>query len=189
MKKILALAAAGIMTLSMSLSAFAAPSVDNGVKPAGTPQVDGVVNEDVTVKTDVIDMTDASDAADYLVDSVSEDAEIIQAVDVKIDGVVLDGTTVVTIPFQVNGVTTDTDLVVLQKTADGWIEVPAVIAEDNLVIVSVKSEGPLVFAARGVLGARASRTRSPKTGDVILLAGCAAALGLAGVKAGKKRIH
>ena len=213
LKRLVSVAAAAVLALSVSLTAFAAPSAsisgvvtvdtkDNGVDGNGNTITASLAEVPAEYQSAVADVR-KTETLKALLGSAYTDT--MSVVDVK-DVTVADGTVFpVTIRFNVPGVTTSTKVAVLHYDIEkkAW-EVVDSKAGQGTITATFNSLSPVAFvvdnqtaaaidkANAGTTTGSNTSTVSPKTGEgnTMMMVAMFAAIGLAGmtvVVAGRKR--
>ena len=183
MKKLVTFVLAAVTALSMTCTAFAAPS------PAavGSVSTTGATATDANGKaiTATVTTTTQKPGADVIASTKLANAELIGSVDISLPA----GTTSpATVTVKVAGVTANTKLVVLHYVDGAWKTETAKCGDGTVTISGLTSCSPFAFVAdKTTVGAAtttaANGTTSPKTGETAAMPIVAliCALAMAGV--------
>lgn len=144
MKKIITTALALVLTLGMSVTAFAAPSPSAEVKADSVTLADGRVVVPNVVKLDAATTETAKAKAQEL---VSADSQVLRAVEVTLDAAV-SAENPVTLSFDLgNAVEAGTNLVALHLKDGSWEVLPCEW-KNGKVNVTFTSLSPVVFVSK-----------------------------------------
>lgn len=183
MKKLVTFVLAAVTALSMTCTAFAAPS------PAavGSVSTTGATATDANGKaiTATVTTTTQKPSADVVASTKLANAELIGAVDISLP----EGTAFpATVTVKVAGVTASTKLVVLHYVDGAWKTETATCGDGTVTISGLTSCSPFAFVAdKTTVGAATTPagngTTSPKTGETAAMPIVAliCALAMAGV--------
>lgn len=142
MKKIITTALAFVLTLGMSVTAFAAASPNAGVTGGATTLADGTSYEaDITA----LDSATTAVAQEKAKELVGSNSQVLKAVDVTLPATV-SASNPATVEFVLSDVTAGTALVALHQKADGTWEKLDCTWKDGKVYVTFTSLSPVVFA-------------------------------------------
>lgn len=182
MKKLVTFVLAAVTALSMTCTAFAAPS------PAavGSVSTTGATATDADGKaiTATVTTTTQKPGADVIASTKLANAELIGAVDISLPA----GTKFpANVTVKVAGVTANTKLVVLHYVDGAWKTETATCGDGTVTISGLTSCSPFAFVADkttvGAAATPANGTTSPKTGETAAMPIVAliCALAMAGV--------
>lgn len=208
-KKFAALSMALIAALSMSISAFAAPSPStNGVVTSGqgtdangntvvatvAEVADPEIKKEVETKETLIAVLEkilekgSNETVKAVLESVKQGkAEVADIKEVSVP----EGTPMpVTLTFDVNGIKTDSKVVILHHNGTEWENIPADKVADGKITATFDSLSPVAFVVEKNAQVTTAGTTSPKTGTspVIMILTAGAVIGLCGAfLLGKKK--
>lgn len=173
MKKIVSLATALTLIFVMSLSVCAAPSVSAQVK---VPEATNAKNVAVVAASAAV-KKEATNALAAVANVKTNEYTAIAAVNVS--GTIEAGKTA-TVKFEVPGVKSTDTVIVLQKTATGWIKVPVTAGNGTISVEFTSLSEIVIFVEAGA--------SSPKTADASLTtASFVALLAVAGLVFSRKK--
>lgn len=161
MKKIITTALAFVLTLGMSVTAFAAASPNAGVTGGATTLADGTSYEAEITALDSATTAAAQEKAKELVGSNSQ---VLKAVDVALPTTV-SASNPATVEFVLSDVTAGTALVALHQKADGTWEKLDCTWQDGKVYVTFTSLSPVVFATVDTTAADSSDSSDSSAGS------------------------
>ncbi len=194
-KRVIALISTVLLVATMSMSAFAAPSVMAGVV-TGIEKVTDKEDKDITGQIVVENMPEGQYTSElaYIKDYNNMKKELGNAyksgmaiIDIKNVRVVGDASAInwdAEIVFTANGVTSANDVVILHYTGEAW-EVIDAKAGNQTITAKFSSLSPVVFVAKGVKAPAMGETTMSST--MVMWAVVAMAAGVAGIVASKKR--
>ena len=165
--KLIATVAAMALGLSVSITAFAAPSKTT-TSDNNSNQVTATTSDGKTVTVNAVTDAKVNEAKSAAVQMVNADATVMKVFDLSVS---LSGPTDIT--MNVPGVTAGQNIAVLHQKADGkWESLKVVKVENGKVTATFTSTSPVAIVAKGKL--------APKTGVVVATSGIAALIALAG---------
>lgn len=159
MKKIITTALALVLTLGMSVTAFASPSPSEGVV------VDKVTvnGQEVAPQVNALPTETVTAAAAKATELVSSDSQVLKAVEVTLpEGVTVSKENPVTLSFTLSAVEAGTNVVALHQLSDGTWEVLPCTWKDGKVQVTFTSLSPVVFVSKPVVTASNDGNYSPE---------------------------
>lgn len=142
MKKVITTALAFILTLGMSVTAFAAASPNAGVTGGATTLADGTSYE---AEITALDSATTAVAQEKAKELVGANSQVLKAVEVTLPATV-SASNPATVEFVLSDVTAGTALVALHQKADGTWEKLDCTWKDGKVYVTFTSLSPVVFA-------------------------------------------
>lgn len=142
MKKVITTALALILTLGMSVTAFAAASPNAGVTGGATTLADGTSYE---AEITALDSATTAVAQEKAKELVGANSQVLKAVEVALPATV-SASNPATVEFVLSDVTAGTALVALHQKADGTWEKLDCTWKDGKVYVTFTSLSPVVFA-------------------------------------------
>lgn len=167
MKKLVTTALALVLTLGMSVTAFATPSVSKEVKVEGAVDSKGeTVN--VTVSSAVAE-TVVTEAVTKATELVGEGSSVLATVEVSLPSGVSEENPV-TVTFSVPGVKAGDKITVLHQKHDGTWEKLTGITGDGTVTVTFTSLSPVAFVREAANNTTANTDDNPAKNDKFLTA-------------------
>lgn len=142
MKKIITTALALVLSLGMSVTAFAAASPSAGVTGGTTTLADGTTYD---AEITALDSETTAVAQEKAKELIGSDSQVLKAVEVTLPATV-SASNPATVEFVLTDVTDGTALVALHQKADGTWETLDCVWKDGKVYVTFTSLSPVVFA-------------------------------------------